>query len=275
MLAIPLLLSPEALAAWLDTADLLLVDLGKASTYEQVHLPGAVHLNPVRLLSEDSARPGLLPAPEALTELLSSLGLKPHQHLVAYDDEGGCKAARLLWILDAVGHAGYSLLDGGIHAWLAADLPYQIEPVVPQASLYSLAAYRTDTGVVLDDLLAHLQDENRVIWDARSPEEYHGERQSARRAGHIPGAVNYEWKRALQDEETYQLRDLAVIRQELADLGIRADRDIITHCQTHQRSSFTWLLGRLLGFEGIRAYPGAWIEWGNREDTPVVASGGR
>lgn len=270
MPAIPLLLSPEILAARLDAADLLLVDLGKAATYEQVHLPGAVHLNPVRLLSEDAARPGLLPTPEALTQLLSELGLQPHHHLVAYDDEGGCKAARLLWILDAVGHKQYSLLDGGIHAWLAADLPYQVEPVVPQAGSYRLADYRTDTGVGLDDLLAHLQDERRVTWDARSPEEYRGERQSARRAGHIPGAVNYEWKRALQDEETYRLRDLNAIRQELADLGIHLDKDVITHCQTHQRSSFTWLLGRLLGFGEIRAYPGAWIEWGNREDTPVA-----
>jgi len=51
-------------------------------------------------------------------------------------------------------------------------------------------------------------------------------------------------------------------------LGFTQDKEIITHCQTHHRSSFSWLVGKMLGLN-IRAYAGSWSEWGNHPDTPV------
>ena len=44
-----------------------------------------------------------------------------------------------------------------------------------------------------------------------------------------------------------RIRDLEQLRRELADLGITADKEVVTHCQTHHRSGFTYLLGKLLG----------------------------
>jgi thiosulfate/3-mercaptopyruvate sulfurtransferase len=66
-----------------------------------------------------------------------------------------------------------------------------------------------------------------------------------------------------------KIRNLAIIRAELAQLGISNDKTVITHCQTHHRSGFTYLIGRILGFN-IKAYAGSWSEWGNRPDTPIV-----
>ena len=68
-----------------------------------------------------------------------------------------------------------------------------------------------------------------------------------------------------------RIRDLETIRKELAALGItgKNGQEVITHCQTHHRSGFTYLLAKVLGFENIRAYPGSWSEWGNDADTPV------
>jgi len=55
----------------------------------------------------------------------------------------------------------------------------------------------------------------------------------------------------------------------LAELGIAGDKTIVTHCQTHHRSGFTYLVGKLLGFPRLKAYPGSWSEWGNTLDTPI------
>ena len=66
-----------------------------------------------------------------------------------------------------------------------------------------------------------------------------------------------------------RVRPLNEVRAELAALGITADKTIITHCQTHHRSGFTYLVGKLLGFEHIKGYAGSWSEWGNRPDTPI------
>jgi thiosulfate/3-mercaptopyruvate sulfurtransferase len=123
--------------------------------------------------------------------------------------------------------------------------------------------------VDIDYVLAHYQDTDHIIWDARSPEEFSGERLLAQRSGHIPHAVNYEWTLAMDKTNSLKIRDLAVIRAELAQLGISNEKTVITHCQTHHRSGFTYLIGRILGFN-IKAYAGSWSEWGNRPDTPIV-----
>jgi len=68
-----------------------------------------------------------------------------------------------------------------------------------------------------------------------------------------------------------RIRNHSDIKQELAELGFHGDKPIVTHCQSHHRSSFTWMLGTILGYP-IKAYPGSWSEWGNDPDTPISQS---
>jgi len=63
---LPLLVSPQNLAARLGGEDLLIVDLGKARVHEQAHVPGAVHLDFRQLLRGTQPAPGLLPEREQL-----------------------------------------------------------------------------------------------------------------------------------------------------------------------------------------------------------------
>lgn len=268
--SLPLLVSPSQLAERLDDPRLLLVDLSKPGIYRQAHLRGAVHVDYARLQKGSLPAAGLVPDAAALTTLFSDMGLSPDRHVVAYDDEGGGRAARLLWLLEIVGHRQASLLDGGIHAWLAEDLPTLAEPVAATPTHYVLPDELNPQPVATQaEVLASLGKENVVLWDARSPEEFDGSRQSAQRAGHIPGAVNYEWTRAMDMEHDLRLRDPETLRAELAALGIVSGKQIITYCQTHHRASFTWFVGKWLGFD-IRGYAGAWAEWGNAVDTPVA-----
>ncbi len=265
----PLLLEPSELASRLGEPGLLIVDVGKEAVYRQAHVPGAIHLDYRRLQRGTPPAPGLPPAPAEIAALLSEIGLTPETHVVAYDDEGGGRSARLLWLLELVGHRRYSWLNGGVHAWLADDLPFESTPNAPTAARYEVSALNDRAIADLDYVLARHRDPDVVVWDARSREEYEGRRPLAAKAGHIPGAVNYEWTAAQDMERDGRLRDLETVRAELAALGIDGGKEIITHCQTHHRSSFTWLLGRILGFENIRGYAGSWSEWGNRPETPV------
>ena len=268
MSALPLLLAPETLADHLKDAGLRVVDLSKPQVYQQAHVPGAVHLDFQRLQRGTPPAPGLLPEAAALQAVFEAIGLTPDTHVVACDDEGGGWAARLLWALEMVGHKHYSLLDGGIHAWLAAGLPTEDAPVRPEPGDYPLTAIPGQADVSLAYLLEHHQDPDLVIWDARSEEEFAGVRAFASKAGHIPGARHYEWTDVMDRERALRLRDLGSIRDELEKLGMTQDKKIVTHCQTHHRSSLTWLVGKLLGLD-IRSYAGSWAEWGNHPDTPV------
>ena len=105
------------------------------------------------------------------------------------------------------------------------------------------------------------------IWDARSIEEYTGEKVMAEKGGHIPGAIHCEWTSLMDRERNMRIRQDAL--EYLTSVGISPDKPTITHCQSHHRSGFTYLVARLLGFSNIRAYDGSWWEWGNRSDTPV------
>lgn len=267
-MTLPLLLEPDTLHAHLQDANLLIVDLGKESVYQQAHVPGAILVNGKQLVSGELPAPGRLPSVERLAEAFSAMGLTPDTHVVVYDDEGGGWAGRFIWTLDAIGHTRYSYLNGGIHAWLAAGLPVENTPNTPTPSK-AVISLQPGPLADADYVLAHYRDTDHVIWDARSPEEYAGTRVLAQRGGHIPGARNYEWTRAMDRANSLRVRPLDDVRAELADLGITGDKTVITHCQTHHRSGFTYLIGKLLGFAHLKGYAGSWSEWGNRPDTPV------
>lgn len=268
---LPLLIEAEQLEPYLGHRDLLIVDLSKSQLYLRCHVPGAVHLPFSALMGGQKPAPGLLPSADQLADVLSGLGLTPDTHVVAYDDEGGGWAGRLIWTLAVVGHKHYSYLNGGIHAWVKRKMEIQSEEILPTRSEYTVTLDLTD-AVDKPYLMENYQREDLVVWDARSPEEHSGEKMLAARAGHIPGAANYEWTRAMDQMDALRIRDLAVVKQELADLGITPDKEVVTHCQTHHRSGFTYLLGRILGFDNIKAYPGSWSEWGNDDNTPIELS---
>lgn len=264
------LIDVETLESRLGEPGLRILDLSKADTHRQYHVPGAVHLEYGRIVRSRKPVMGLLPEPDRLAALLGRLGIDPDTEVVAYDDEGGGKAGRLLWTLEVLGHRRRRLLEGGLHAWAreghpgetgmaAAPEPGPPYPVQPDATPVA------DRRYILD----HLGDPGTVLLDARSDDEYHGRRAFAARAGHIPGAVHFEWTTALDPDRNLRLRPEDWIRERLAALGVTPEREVIVYCQTHHRSSFSYVMLRALGFERVRGYPGSWSDWGNDPELPV------
>ena len=118
-------------------------------------------------------------------------------------------------------------------------------------------------------ILTRLGDADVVFLDTRTPEEYRGVNLRAARGGHIPGAINFDWVKAIDREHNLRLKPPAELRRLLESEGVTADKEVIAYCQTHHRSSHTYVMMKSLGFPRIKGYPGAWSEWGNLPDTPV------
>lgn len=271
----PLLLEPEELQPLLNNDDLLIIDQSKLETYLNTHIPGAIYLDFKSLQLGERLTPGALPSLEQLSQVFSDLGLTADKHVIAYDDEGGGWAGRLIWALDMIGHTRYSYLNGGIHAWLQAGIATEQGQQAAIKSHYSVTALDTRYALTKDQILARLSSNNTsdssplAIWDARSAAEYSGEKVISARGGHIPGAVNYEWTLGMDNARGLRINDLTEFNNLLNSLGLTADKEIVTHCQTHHRSGFTYLVGKILG-RNIKGYAGSWAEWGNDENTPIT-----
>ncbi|GAB3383004.1 rhodanese-like domain-containing protein [Spongiibacter taiwanensis] len=264
----PLLIQARDLVTDLDDPNLLIVDVCSQDNFLRHHIPGAVHINPSELQRGEKPAVGKLPEKAALESLFSRIGLTPDSHVVCYDDEGGGWAGRLIWTLDAIDHQLYSYVDGGLHAWLAEGHP--VESGEHQASPTRVSVEINTTPIAeIEDFIHLLDNAQLAIWDARSPQEYSGEKVVAARGGHIPGAVNLDWLELMDKNNHLRFKDLNELQQRLNELGITPDKTVITHCQTHHRSGLSYLLMKILGYPNIKGYHGSWGEWGNREDTPI------
>ncbi len=263
---LPILIEPEQLEAHLNDSKLLILDVGSEQEYELNHIPGAVYVSPRELICGIPPATGRLPSQQQLNDLFSRLGITPETHVVCYDNEGGGWAGRMIWTLDAIGHANYSCLNGGIHSWKAEGKPLETTANKP---LSTKANVTINPALIVEaeDIMQRLGDADFAVWDARSPAEYKGINVFAQRGGHIPGAINCEWTILMDPSRHLRIRENAA--DILTDLGLTPDKDIVTHCQTHHRSGFTWLVAKVLGYPRVRSYHGSWSEWGNRSDTPV------
>ena len=261
-----LVIEPSDLLARLNTPNLIVVDLTSAARYEAGHIPGARFVDPKRTQLGQPPAPGLLPSQSSLEALFGELGHNPNAVYAVYDDEGGGWAGRFIWLLDVIGHKAYHYVDGGIHAWLADGHPVSTD--VPPAAGGPVALTLHDEPTATREYLqSRLGAADLAIWDARSAAEYHGEKVLAAKGGHIPGAKNFEWTAGM--DKTRSLRIRSDMAQILNDLGISKDKEVITHCQTHHRSGFTYLVAKSLGYPRVKGYAGSWGEWGNHPDTPV------
>ena len=267
----PILIEPAELEAALPRPDLCVVDLAKAETYAELHVPGAIHLDYPMLLAGTRPAPGLLPENARLAQLAGLLGLDRAPMVVAYDNEGGGRAARLLWTLHYLGYFNAHVLNGGIHAWSNEGHPVTAEPVArPPARALPLDAIDDSVLATRDYVLTHLDDAGVALLDARTPEEYAGSKISAKRGGHIPGAINLNWHDSMDQARNLRLKPAALLEELLASRGINLEQEVIVYCQTHHRSAHTWMMLKSLGYGRVRGYAGSWSEWGNDPTTPVA-----
>lgn len=264
----PLLIEPDTLEKSLGSENFLIVDLSKPDNYRKLHVPGAIHIDYGQIIAMRKPVMGLLPDNEILEKLFSAIGIDADTHVVAYDDEGGGRAARLLWTLETAGHTRYSLLNGGLHAWANEGHPHDSAAVTPAAK--SFTVQHTESPIADRDYIRErLDDTACCLLDVRSPDEYLGIKKYAERAGHIPGAVNMEWTQAIDTGRNLRFKPDTELRALLEQVGATPDKQIIVYCQTHHRSAHTYMVLKHLGYPDIKGYPGSWSEWGNAPELPV------
>jgi thiosulfate/3-mercaptopyruvate sulfurtransferase len=244
--------------------------------YDTGHIPGAVKVDWHTDLQAPLERDYLDAA--SFAALMRARGISPDTTVVFYGDRNNWWATYALWVFRLFGHDRVRIMDGGRKKWEDEGRPYDTDYPAHPETAYPVPV-RDDAGVraFREDVLEHLDARGQLI-DVRSPEEFSGEKlhmpdypqEGAMRGGHIPGAENVPWARAV-NPDTGEFLDAAALRKLYEEgAGLAPERDTIAYCRIGERSSHTWFaLSYLLGHQNVRNYDGSWTEWGNAVRLPI------
>lgn len=240
--------------------------------YESGHLPGAVFVELATVLS-DPPSPARgrhpLPDPERFAAELGALGIGDDDVVIAYDDAGGAMAARLVWMLRAIGQPA-ALLDGGIAAW---DGPLE-RSTPPRPPVRRVPRpWPPDALADLDEIAAiAAATSSTLLLDARAPERFRGEVEPLdARAGHIPGARNVPSAGNLGPDGRFLSAAALAARLDAALAGTPTEEAIV-YCGSGVTAAHLVLAAAHAGRPLPRLYAGSWSEW-ITDPTRGVATG--
>ena len=260
------LVETDWLAAHAADANVRVVDM-RQNGYADGHVPGAVYVSPVAI-RDAKAPPTFLPTAAAFEEMMGKLGVGNATRVVVYDERGGIYAARLWWILNYYGHTNVALMNGGWIKWTAERRPSSTAAAPPAAAIFT-ARPQLKWIATASDVVGAIDKPGVKIIDARTQGEIDGkDLRNIRRGGFVPSSIPVYWEDLL-DAQKKTFKPAEALKKIYEERGIVPSQEVIAYCQVGMRASVDLFALRLLGYDKLRNYYGAWEEWGNRDDLPL------
>jgi len=257
----------------------IVLDCRSKADYDAGHIPGAIH-------SGDTCSKGLrdIAADEVtrqkkqedIEKILGDAGISPDKTVVVYGDkkDSNVQSAGVgFYVMEYWGHKDARFLNGGIDSWTAEGKKLETAPTKLPATTYK-ANPNPKILATTDEVLKIAKGEVKGVQlvDCRTPDEYSGKTpgKAVKKGGHIPNTTAHINHLDLYDKETGKVKTA----EELEKLYAKLDKSkkTIGYCRTGTRSSFGYLVKKLMGFKAPVNYQDSWVVWGNREDLPIVVA---
>jgi thiosulfate/3-mercaptopyruvate sulfurtransferase len=265
--------------AWLeqnlDSSGIAIVEVDEdTAAYEKGHIPNAIAINWETELHDQPRREFV--SSEQLAKLLGEKGISNDQTIILYSGNNNWFAAYAYWLFKYRGVYNVKLLNGGRKKWeLESRLLNQDDPG-RSSTTFQNGSENPDIRIFREEVLERAKSGTAAWVDVRSPEEFRGEllapphlpQEQAQVPGHIPGASNITWSKAVNEDGTFKSADELKALYEAE--GITAAKDVVAYCRIGERSSHSWfVLKELLGFDKVRNYDGSWTEYGSLVGVPI------
>jgi thiosulfate/3-mercaptopyruvate sulfurtransferase len=275
------LVEPHELAAELGDSGLRIVDARfsladpaqSGQGYQQSHIPRAVYADLNQDLSDlRKTGQGRHPLPEEgdFTRKLGQWGIAPEHQIVVYDaGDGSMAAARFWWLLKLLGHERVAVLNGGLNAWRAEQLPETRETARIDATVPYPARFQRTAIADAEEVLSRLDEPAGWLFDARAAERFRGEVEPLDPvAGHVPRALNHPFSLSLRDG---RFKSSAELRDQLSPmLAGRKPDEVVVMCGSGVTACHLLLAMEHAGLHGARVYAGSWSGWISDPSWPIA-----
>lgn len=265
-------------AQWLKThkgdKNLVVVDVRTDDHFDGSLIPDAVRM-PWSLFRYNDIGENLAETfvgVQKAQKILGDHGITPRDTVVLYDSvarDGGATASYVFWILDVLGHEKKMILERGIDSWKDAGFERVTTARQTQPLLYQVPSRKIAKDKIIDGdfVYSRLGDYYYQIIDVRSAEEYTGKKGTKGldgtplKLGHIPTSFNINYVEAWTDGQRKNIKSYAELQSLYA--GLDSSKGIIVYCNSGRRSSFSYYILRLMGFDNVYTYEPSWKEWGS------------
>jgi 3-mercaptopyruvate sulfurtransferase SseA/sterol desaturase/sphingolipid hydroxylase (fatty acid hydroxylase superfamily) len=255
-------------------SDVIVFDLCSEEEFAAGHIEGAFQISRKDIGTDNGEFKGAIAPKSQLVELMNKFKVSAKDALVVYDHKGGCDAARFWWVMRYYGHKNIRLLDGGLQAWDEGSVNHK-RTILPHDIGFEFSSEQQDILASKEDVIKALEDENILLIDTRSIEEFEGtfQKDGASRSGRIPESININWISTITFEGDQLLKSKGELLEIFESKGITKDKNVIVYCHSGTRSSHTSIVLReILGYPNVKNYDGSWIEWSS--DTELLIETG-
>ena len=262
----------------LDNAKIRIVEVDEdTEAYEKGHIRNAVGVNWKSDLQDRLRRDFV--GPDDFAALMDRIGVANDTEVVLYGGNNNWFAAYAYWYFKYYGHDNVKLMNGGRKKWELESRELTNDKTKVKSSTGYKVKGEDDTIRAYRDWIREnvLGNTSYGLVDVRSPEEYRGERiapdhlpnEGAQKPGHIPGAANIPWSKAV-NPDTGEFLPAGDLKALYEGQGVTPDKEIVAYCRIGERSAHTWfVLHELLGYRNVRNYDGSWTEWGSLVGAPI------
>jgi thiosulfate/3-mercaptopyruvate sulfurtransferase len=241
--------------------------------FAEAHIPGAVFFDIDELSSKQTTLPHMLPTEAEFTRAMQAMGIRAGATVVVYEQEGVYSAPRARWMLRTFGATEVYLLDGGLKAWIEADLP--IERGVPHRHPGDFIAHLDPAAIkdfaAIQALLAGpVAAGNAQVLDARSAARFAGTAPEPRAhlsSGHMPGATSTPFTGLAEDG---RMKSPDELRSYFAAKGVDLDKPTTTSCGSGVTAAVVSLGLELAGAKNVTLYDGSWAEYAAHPEAIIV-----
>ena len=272
------LVDPSWLATRLQDPDTIILDatlppvgvtppVDTHSRYLACHIPGAIFFDIDQHSDHSTPLPHMLPTAETFATSMSALGISDTATIVVYEQEGVFSAPRARWMLRSFGAPNVYILNGGLNAWLAVNLPTESGPVQRPAATFHATLNQEavkDFAQIQNLIATHSQ-----ILDARSAARFSGAAPEPRpnlSSGHMPGATSVPF---IDLVESGRLKSPEALRDLFAAKHVDLNQPITTTCGSGVTAAVVALGLELAGANQVTLYDGSWAEYAQHPEAII------